>query len=116
MNALRELYIRMQLQKRYPTVRIVEVSAFDSGKSLSIRFQAPLDELKRCGLVTTAIIQNKEGCTEFGDKCSLYRKIDCESRPGCWDLFAPIRNDLYERHMSVRVAAQLLRRIAKAGA
>jgi hypothetical protein len=110
------------LRRRYPGVRIVEASWSHThwGELRQrIRYQAPLEVLRRVGLVEDAMLERRRDrcadATELGDQFSLDERLDQASRPGCWDLtiWTGVWGGLYREHFSVRQAAQLLRRIAK---
>ena len=85
-----------QLLARYPGVRIIEANIGNGiGARLqqTIRFQAPLAEMQRCGLVAKDMLSQPahdalgfSGETSLGDKFVLRNALDPRSRPGCWDL------------------------------
>ena len=111
-----------QLRRRYPGVRIVEATMgtlHDGTPQQDIRFQAPLAELQRLGLVTDEMLRlHKAGRCDvsIGDGFFLTDYIDDESRPDCWDvsIWTPARPR--ERpNINVSRARQVLRRIAKFG-
>ena len=110
------------LRQRYPGVRIVEATWSHThwGELRQmIRYQAPLEVLRRAGLVNDAMLERRRdrcaNATELGDQFDLCDGLDQASRPGCWDLtvWTGVYGELYREHIGVRQAAQLLRRIAK---
>lgn len=85
-----------QLRARYRGVRIIEASISEgagNGPQQTVRFQAPLAELRRRGLATTEMLSQPAddalgfaGVTFLGDGFVLRNALDARSRPGCWDL------------------------------
>jgi len=81
-----------QLRARYPGVRIVEANYSrleDGTRQQNIRYQAPLPLLEHYGLVTKDMLVRRprmKSVTPLGCGFHLSDDLDCESRPGCWDL------------------------------
>jgi hypothetical protein len=85
-----------QLLARYPSVRIIEANigiGAASRPQQTVRFQAPLAELRLWGLVTPDMLSQPAedalgfaGQTSLGDGFVLCNALDARSRPGCWDL------------------------------
>jgi len=110
------------LRRRYPGVHIAEatltLTAWGELRQ-SIRYQAPLEVLRRVGLVHDFMLERRRdrcaNATELGDQFFVCEQLDQASRPGCWDLFVytGTYGGLYREHIVVKQAARLLRRIAK---
>lgn len=88
-----------RLRKRYPGVRIVEAHMNRHGDGWfqqNITYQAPVDDLKRSGILTAEMVgkirdkdlQNRyaHGETRLGDGFSMSQGLYCYSMPECWDL------------------------------
>lgn len=82
-----------QLRSRYPGTTIAEAHLTrwpDGSLQQTIRYQAPLVELIRCGLVTEEILRQRErrsacGVTSLGEAFHL-GMCDADRAAGCWDL------------------------------
>lgn len=110
------------LMARYPGVQVVGalVTELDDGTlQQNIRYQAPLERLRACGLVTDAMLSRvKDGCgsgnTPMGDRYFLCDRLDDLSNPGCLDLLTYTGTVQRERErMSVRDAARILKRFIR---
>lgn len=110
-----------RLRARYPGVRVFDAhisTTYDGMRQQNVRYQAPLVELKRAGLLTAEMLRHSKhglGETALGDGFSLTEGWDCKSVSGCHDL--EIWTGEYPRERSriaVTEAKRLLRRISKA--
>ena len=80
-----------KLRARYPAVEVVEARLTrwpDGFLQQTIRYQAPLSELTRCGLVTKEMLRRRDrgsacGETSLGEAFHLCK---CASATGYWDL------------------------------
>ena len=110
-----------RLRARYPGVRIVwaKLARTDNGLLQNIRYQAPLALLKRYRLVTKRTQAALErGCVNaLGDAVLLFKRLDVESCPGCWDILWLTPTAPREQpRMSLRDAQRELERIARKSA
>jgi hypothetical protein len=116
-----------QLRARYPIVRIVEAQRIgrrDTGGiyGISIRYQAPLEMLKRAGLLSAeriAIVNSGmyDKYDSLGESFDLYDSYDALSTPGCHDLVVRTWNEPHERpRIALAEAKRVLKKIARATA
>jgi hypothetical protein len=107
------------LRARYPRVRIVDarMTKWEDGfLQQSIRYQAPLAELKRCGLVTEEMLRQRKrrsacGETSIGDAFHLCEVVDAESKQECWDLDMCTESVPRDPELQTREAQRVLERI-----
>jgi hypothetical protein len=90
-RALQPLVLRLRAQ--YPEVRILEARLTkwtDGFLQQTIHYRAPLDSLRRCGLVTDEMLRCRSvlsscGYTSMGEAFHLNRSSG-RAAAGCWDL------------------------------
>lgn len=117
-HELRPLVAR--LSARYLGVRIVEADmsqCHDGSWQQNIRYQAPIETLRRYGLLTDEMLRDRRcsGATSLGEGFYLRQALDDESRPGCVDLSIWTGEFPRERpRMALKDAQRVLKRIAKA--
>jgi hypothetical protein len=83
----------LRLRARYPEVRILEARLTkwtDGFLQQTIHYRAPLDSLRRCGLVTDEMLRCRSvlsscGYTSMGEAFHLNRSSG-PAAAGCWDL------------------------------
>lgn len=106
------------LTLRYPGVRIIDAYIRDCGdgnQQQNLSFQASLERLRECGLVTDAMLANIKdgygnGVTPIGDGYSLSQDLFDYSTPGCFDLSIHTPSAPWRRERkSTREAARVLK-------
>lgn len=108
--------LAQRLRARYPGVRIVSAELFDNydGIQQNIRYQATLERLRECGLLSGKMEDPRCQLTPIGDGFFLCDRLDQESRDGLWDLMICTGSIPWERaRIGTGKARQLLRQIAK---
>jgi len=119
MNPLEIYPLVEKLRARYPGVGIVDArmsTRADGETQQMLRFQAPLELLKRYGLVTARMVREREQYkpTPIGDGFLLTKHLDSGSCPGSWDFLLLTEASPREyRKLGTQLAKTLLRRIAK---
>lgn len=108
-----------QLRARYPRVRIVEArrTVWDDGFLQQIvRYRAPFEELKRCGLVTEEMLRERKalsatGETTLGDGFHLSECVGENAAEGCWELDVSTESVPRGRDPDMQQAREVLKRI-----